>query len=76
MSYPIDVLYLSAELAVLKVADRVRPWRFSIGARRTRHTLELHAGEAERLGLRRGARLTVSAAVGVTPGSAAELEAS
>ena len=58
MRYTIDVVYLDADLRVVKVAPRVRRWRFSVGGRRARHALELTAGDAERIGLVAGARLT------------------
>ncbi len=50
MRFPIDVVFLSRQGEVLKVAERVRPWR----ARSCRHSyavLELAAGEAGRRGI-------------------------
>ena len=60
MRYAIDVVYLDADLRVVKVAAAVGRWRFSIGGRGARHTLELAAGEAARLGLVPGARLATA----------------
>lgn len=56
MRYAIDVLYVDRDGVVLKVVPALKPWRFSAcwGARTT---LELAAGEAERLRLRPGSRL-------------------
>jgi len=56
MRYAIDVLYLDRDGVVLKVVPALKPWRFSAcwGARTT---LELAAGEAERLRLRQGSRI-------------------
>jgi len=56
MRFPIDVVFLSRQGEVLKVAERVRPWR----ARSCRHSyavLELAAGEAGRRGIAAGDRL-------------------
>ena len=58
MRFAIDVVFLDRELAVLAISPAVRPWR--VRARRgARAVLELPAGEAERLGLAAGDRLTV-----------------
>lgn len=56
MRYAIDVLYVDRDGVVLKVVPALKPWRFSAcwGAR---STLELAAGEAERLRLRPGSRI-------------------
>jgi hypothetical protein len=56
MRYAIDVVYLDADDYVLKVVPALAPWRFS-GCWRARTTLELIAGEAERLNLRPGAHI-------------------
>jgi uncharacterized membrane protein (UPF0127 family) len=56
MRFPIDVVFLSRQGEVLKVAERVPPWR----ARSCRHSyavLELAAGEASRRGIAVGDRL-------------------
>jgi uncharacterized protein len=59
MRFPIDAVFLDRELRVLGVTPALRPWRW---ARRAgaRAVLELPAGEAHRLGVRPGERLTVS----------------
>jgi uncharacterized protein len=56
MRFPIDVVFLSRQGDVLKIAERVAPWR----ARSCRHSyavLELAAGEAGRRGLAVGDRI-------------------
>ena len=58
MRFAIDVLFLDAELRVLKLAQRLRPWRVA-ASRRAHQALELPAGECERLGIRVGDRLTL-----------------
>jgi uncharacterized protein len=59
MRFPIDAVFLDRELRVLDVTPGLRPWRW---ARRAgaRAVLELGAGEADRLAVRPGERLTVS----------------
>jgi uncharacterized membrane protein (UPF0127 family) len=56
MRFAIDAVFLDRELAVVGIAENVRPWRFA-GRRRARAVLELGAGESERLGLRADERL-------------------
>jgi uncharacterized membrane protein (UPF0127 family) len=56
MRFPIDVVFLSRQGDVLKIAERVAPWR----TRSCRHSyavLELAAGEAGRRGLAVGERI-------------------
>jgi uncharacterized membrane protein (UPF0127 family) len=56
MRFAIDVVFLDKDLSVLKVAQRLRPWRAASrwGAHQA---LELPEGECERLGIRVGDRL-------------------
>jgi len=56
MRFPIDVVFLDGDLAVLKVVPKLRPWR-SASRRRANAVLELRAGECERRGVRVGDRL-------------------
>lgn len=49
MPYAIDVLFLSCEGVVLRVARDVRPWRMVFAPRRTRSVIELRASEARRV---------------------------
>jgi uncharacterized protein len=57
MRFPIDVVFLDRDGVVLKVVENLRPWR-SAGGRRAHATLELAAGEAARVGIAVGDRLT------------------
>lgn len=53
MRYAIDVVYLDADDAVIKVVPALAPWRVS-ACWRARTTLEMAAGEAARLQIRPG----------------------
>ncbi len=61
MRFPIDAVFLTADLRVVRIAEGLRPWRLAraVGARRI---LELGAGEARRLGIAVGDQLRVEAA--------------
>jgi uncharacterized protein len=61
MRFPIDAVFLSAELEVLAVRSQLPAWRIAAW-RGARAVLELAAGEADRRGLAPGARLHVVAA--------------
>lgn len=56
MRFPIDVVFLSRQGEVLKVAERVPPWR-ARSCRNSYAVLELAAGEAGRRGIAVGDRL-------------------
>ena len=56
MRFAIDVVFLDREQRVLKVVERLGPWRTS-GCRGARAVVELAAGEAARAGFRVGERL-------------------
>ena len=58
MRFPIDVVFLDADLEVLRVASAVRPWR-ARAQRGARAVLELAAGEAERADIGPGDQLTL-----------------
>jgi uncharacterized membrane protein (UPF0127 family) len=58
MRFPIDVVFLDADHAVLKIVPGLRPWRFA-SARRTKRTLELAAGVCAKAGLAAGQRLVL-----------------
>jgi uncharacterized membrane protein (UPF0127 family) len=63
MRFPIDVVFLSRQGEVLKIAEHVAPWR----TRSCRHSyavLELAAGEAGRRGLAVGDRVDTAKPVG------------
>jgi uncharacterized protein len=53
MRFPIDCVFLAADGTVLKVAERLAPWR-AASCRKAKAVLELAAGEAERVGIRPG----------------------
>ena len=57
MRLPFDLVYVTDDLEIVKVVERLRPWRFSFGGRGARQALELPAGAAARLGLAAGQRL-------------------
>lgn len=61
MRFPIDAVFLSAELEVLAVRHQMPAWRLA-ASRGARAVLELAAGEAGRRGLEPGSRLRVVAA--------------
>jgi uncharacterized membrane protein (UPF0127 family) len=58
MRFPIDVVFLDADLNVLEVAEGVPPWRVKT-RRGARAVLELAAGQAARQGLGEGHKLEV-----------------
>jgi uncharacterized membrane protein (UPF0127 family) len=58
MRFAIDVVFLDRENRVVGVRPVVRPWRMAF-ARGARKTLELAAGEVQRLGLRAGEQLVL-----------------
>ena len=59
MRFPIDVVFLDGDGRVVRVAERVPPWRM-VAARASRAVLELPAGEAGRRVIRAGDRLEVA----------------
>jgi uncharacterized membrane protein (UPF0127 family) len=59
MRFAIDVVFLDRELTVLRVVERLAPWR-TAARRRAHAVLELAAGECGRRGLREGDRLEIS----------------
>jgi uncharacterized membrane protein (UPF0127 family)/CheY-like chemotaxis protein len=56
MRFPIDALFLDANMRVLDIVERLRPWRFA-STRRARAVLELSAGECARRAVEVGDRL-------------------
>lgn len=63
MRFPIDVVFVSRELVVLRVVAGLRPWRAAM-RRKAHAVLELPAGTAAREGLAVGDRLVVTGAAG------------
>ena len=64
MRFPIDVVFLSKEGEVLKVAEDVRPWR-ARSCRGAHSVLELSAGETQRRGIAVGQRLAPQSEAGI-----------
>jgi uncharacterized membrane protein (UPF0127 family)/CheY-like chemotaxis protein len=60
MRFPIDVVFLDRNLQVVKLVERLGPWR-TAGARQARSALELAAGEAAARAIQVGDRLGVVA---------------
>ena len=58
MRFPIDAVFLNAELVVLSVRSEMPAWRMAAG-RGARAVLELAAGEAARRGVTPGAQLRI-----------------
>ena len=58
MRFPIDAVFLSRDLTVLKVVPHLAPWRMA-SRWRAHAVLELPAGACERAGLRVGDRLSL-----------------
>lgn len=56
MHYPIDVIFVDRHGRIRKVVPALAPWRVAACVT-ARHTLELAAGEAARLGLVPGGRI-------------------
>ena len=50
MRHPIDIVFVDRRGCILKVLEALPPWRAAV-CWRARHTLELAAGEARRVGL-------------------------
>jgi uncharacterized membrane protein (UPF0127 family) len=61
MRYPIDVVFLDREGAVVGLRSALAPRRLA-GARRARSVLELPANRSAELGIALGARVTLEAA--------------
>ena len=53
MRFPIDVVFLDADLRIVSIVNALRPWRLAASIQAS-SALELAAGECERLGLRVG----------------------
>jgi uncharacterized membrane protein (UPF0127 family) len=58
MRFPIDALFLDRDLRVLRVVERLRPWR-GASKLRARAVLELSAGECARRGVKVGDTLVL-----------------
>ena len=60
MRFAIDVVFLDAQLRVLRIAPSIRPWRFVRAPRTTHYVMEIRAGAAKRRGLDEGDVLSIS----------------
>jgi uncharacterized protein len=58
MRFPIDAVFLDAELRILRVAADLKPWRMA-SKRGAKAVLELPAGRCARVGVREGDRLVL-----------------
>ena len=58
MKFAIDAVFMTDELEVVRIAHRLRPWRVA-RARGGKRILEIGAGEAARLGIAVGDRVTL-----------------
>jgi uncharacterized protein len=61
MRFPIDVVFLDRDGAVVDVVRRLKPWRAATRFR-ARAVLELAAGEADRVGVQVGEQLQLEEA--------------
>ncbi|MDQ6680633.1 MAG: DUF192 domain-containing protein [Pseudomonadota bacterium] len=68
MRFAIDIVYLDRHGTVTKIVRDVKPWRLSAGGRNAMHTLELAAGDADRIGI------CVGRCIGVCIGAEASLK--
>jgi uncharacterized membrane protein (UPF0127 family) len=59
MRFPIDAVFLDADLEVLRVESNLRPWRIS-AQRGAKAVVELPAGAAEGMGLAVGLTLELA----------------
>jgi uncharacterized protein len=58
MRFAIDAVFLDGDGRVLRIAEHLAPWRLA-GCRGARAVVELPAGQAGRVGLTRGERLSL-----------------
>ena len=61
MRFAIDAVFIDRERHVVRTAERLRPWTFSIGARGARDVLELPAGTVASTGTQAGDELEIEA---------------
>jgi len=57
MRFPIDAVFLTRELEIVNLHANLPPWRLALGGKGSFCVLELPAGKAARVGLKRGDRL-------------------
>ena len=59
MRFEFDAIFTDRELRVVKLAERIKPWR-ALGAKGAGNILELAGGEISRLGVAVGDQLEIS----------------
>jgi uncharacterized protein len=59
MRFEFDAIFMDRDLRVVKVAERIKPWR-ALGARGAGSVLELAGGEISRLGIAVGDQLALA----------------
>src|SRR5262249_57212194 len=71
MRFPIDAVFVDRDMNVVKIVERLRPWRIA-SAQRARAVLELSAGEAQRHRIAVGHRIGIvdSSELTAAPGAA------
>lgn len=57
MRFPIDVVSLGQDGAVLHIRKNLKPWRVTLPEKGTCHTLEVRGGRSEELGITSGVTL-------------------
>lgn len=62
MRFAVDVVFLNRQMRVLRLAQRVQPWRVLLGPRGTGRVLELAAGQIAATRLSAGTFLVVESA--------------
>jgi uncharacterized protein len=59
MRFAIDAVFLDRDRRVVRAAEHLAPWTFSIGARGASDVLELPAGTVSRTGTQAGDELVI-----------------
>jgi len=59
MRFAIDAVFIDGRGRVVRAAERLAPWTFSIGARGARDVLELPAGTIARTGTQAGDEIII-----------------
>lgn len=75
MRYPLDVVFIGADLEITALCARLAPMRMSFGPKRTRHALELPPGTIYHHGMQAGDHLLTKAQLVAGPLSPLPLKA-
>lgn len=54
MRFPLDIVYLNSDMSVCHIDEHVDPWRFCLPVLKASSVLELNAGSASDLELKKG----------------------